>query len=410
MERKAVVLDIASDFNRGDAIMQKAYGMLLQRLEFNELTGIGIYGYNEGLQADSHYDESKMYFKRIFHGLRRTYNLSDKNYITKAKNIISLFNIWLLVLFPVFVFGEQKRRYREILLELNNSNLIIWNGRNFRNRKGIGEIYDLLCFIYLPVLVLLRTRKSIVFYGVSIWPLKYKLSRAIVSWLLNSPRIQVWAREQASIKVLNSYGIDNRRCMDLSFPVLYDIIEKADKKVERNIDLVLTLTDWVEDGIEYRTNYVKIIANFIKDKSTPSNPALVLPQVYPDWESYTNILTEIINEIGDDSLVRSVDDKLSHAELCDYYLRSKLVVTTRMHGAIFAAWCGASVVSIAYDAGSKWSILLDLGCFDTVIDFKDLTANKLSEAIEQAKDQTAFNVSHIIEGIEKDLESLQKVI
>ena len=410
MEKRAVVLDIASDFNRGDAIMQKAYGLLLQRIDVSDVTGIGIYGYNEGRLADSHYDESKVYFKRIFHGLRRTYNLSEKNSFTKIKNVFSLVNIWILVLLPVVIWGEQKRRYREIISKLNNSDLIIWNGRNFRNRKGFGEFYDLLCFIYLPVVVLLRTRKSMVFYGVSIWPLKYKLSRALVMWLLRSPRIEVWAREQASVEVLNDYKIDNRRCMDLSFPVLSNIVKNARNNVERDIEMVLTLTDWVEDGLLYRSNYVKIIANLVKAKATLSNPVLVLPQVYPDWESYTEILAEIVNEIGDDRLVISIQDKLSHAELCDFYLRSKLVVTTRMHGAIFAAWCGASVVSIAYDAGSKWSILRDLGCFETVVNFKDLTTDNLSYALGLAKEQNVFDHNHILENIEKDLQALQEFI
>ena len=109
-------------------------------------------------------------------------------------------------------------------------------------------------------------------------------------------------------------------------------------------------------------------------------------------------------------MVISIQDKLSHAELCDFYLRSKLVVTTRMHGAIFAAWCGAIVVSIAYDAGSKWSILRDLGCFETVVNFKDLTTDNLSYALGLAKEQNVFDHNLILENIEKDLQALQEFI
>lgn len=408
MGRKAVVLDIASDFNRGDAIMQKAYWMMLSRIGVNEVSGIGIYGFNEGNLANDHYDESNVYYSSILHGLRKTYNLSPKSSKTKLKNLLSLINVWALILFPSFIFGEQKKQYKKVLELVVEADLVIWNGRNFRNRKGMGELYDLLCFVYLPVLVLLRTKKPMIFYGVSVWPLKLLLSRLVVRQILKSNRIDVWSRENATKDVLQNYGIDSRRCMDLSFPVLQDIVNSRKYNTERDIEYSLTLTDWIEDGLFYRSNYINVIASFINHNASIEKPIYVLPQVYPEWESYNEILDEILNKVLDDRFVVQLNQKLTHGELCDYYFRSNIVVTTRMHGAIFAAWCGCKVVSIAYDAGSKWHILKDLNCFQTVIEYKNLSDSVLKKAIKKAEKQETIDQQYIMNSIQNDLKAINR--
>lgn len=410
MEKKAVVLDIASDFNRGDAIMQKAFGRLLDKVGISNVSGVGIYGFNEASLAEAHYDESREYFNIIHHGLRRTFNLSPKNKITKIKNLLSLFTIYKLVFLPFLAVGKEKKNYLKVLAEVESSDLVIWNGRNFRNRKGIGELYDLLCFIYLPLIVLFRTKKSILFYGVSVWSLEMSMSRWLVRKLLGNNRINVWAREDATHELLIQYGVENRRCMDLSFPILYDITSRVEKVMSRDIEFALTLTDWTEDGLNYRENYIEVLAKFIRNNATTKKPVYVLPQVYPDWESYQDILNEIELKVGLPGLIVSVEDKLSHSDLCEYYLRTKTVITTRMHGAIFATWCDCSVVSIAYDAGSKWHILKDLQCYDSVLNFTDLSYDNLVSALEATANRRAFDRKIIHDSIEEDILALKRLL
>lgn len=410
MEKKAIVLDIASDFNRGDAIMQKAFGKMLTKVGINYVSGVGIYGFNEGGVAESHYDESREYFVKIHHGLRKTFNLSTKNKLTKFKNLKSLISIYLLVLMPVIVFGEQKRNYKKVLSEIKDCDLIIWNGRNFRNRKGIGELYDLLCFIYLPLIVLLRTKKRILFYGVSVWPLQMHISRWLVKTLLRNERIDVWSREEATKDILEKYGVENRRCVDLSFPILYDLTEQVEVLVDRDISYAMTLTDWTENGLYYRENYINVLVKFIRENCSKDRPIYVLPQVYPDWESYHEILREIEIRLGDDGFLVAVDDKLSHSELCEYYFRTNTVVTTRMHGAIFASWCGCKVVSIAYDAGSKWHILKDLNCYETVLNYTELSYVSLKSAIAKSADNEPFNKKRILDSIGEDIAALENLL
>lgn len=241
-----------------------------------------------------------------------------------------------------------------------------------------------------------------------VWPLKLSLSRLLVKGILNSDRIDVWSREDATKQVLQNYGIDNRRCMDLSFPVLQEIVKSKKSNVIRDIEYSLTLTDWTEDGLSYRSNYVNVIADFINKNASKEKPIYVLPQVYPDWESYNEILAQILNKVVDKRYLVPVNQKLTHNELCDYYFRSNTVVTTRMHGAIFAAWCGCKVVSVAYDAGSKWHILKDLNCFQTVIDYKNLSESILREAITKAEKQKPIDHQYITNSIQNDLKAINR--
>ena len=45
MNKKALVIDIASDFNRGDAIMQTNLCQIIKSIDDYHLTGISIYGF-----------------------------------------------------------------------------------------------------------------------------------------------------------------------------------------------------------------------------------------------------------------------------------------------------------------------------------------------------------------------------
>lgn len=388
--------------------MQKAYGKVLKSLNYDTISGVGIYGYNEGDIAENHYDESRNYFDVIIHGFRKTYNLSKKNKLTKYKNLLSLISTYLVIFFRIKTSSKVHTHFLRIKEEVNNSDIVIWNGRNFRDRKGWGEFYDLLCFVYLPLMVLKYTNKRILFYGVSVWDLKKKQSRWLVSRLLNSDRIDVWVREDDSKEVLSKLGVDSYRCMDLSFVILNEIVDKnKPKKDLRDIKYALTLTDWVEDGLNQRNNYVDVLIGFIEGYGSATNPIYVLPQVYPDWESYKELLLDIRTKITHKDYLVEVEKKLSHEELCSYYFRTETLVTTRMHGAIFGAWCGVKVVSIAYDSGSKWGILRDLNIYNQIIPFKNLTYERLQIGLSEAYNQEIIDKQLIVKKIDNDIVELK---
>ena len=206
---------------------------------------------------------------------------------------------------------NRESPFNQIKSKIIQSDLIIWNGRNFRNRKGIGEFYDILCFTYLIFYILIFTKKKILFYGLSIWKLNLNFTELLVKLFLKNKRIETWSREDFSHKYLNSLQIENYRCMDLSFSNLLNLKQNSHKILRKDYGLILT--DWKEDGMETYNNYVKSISSFINELPEESK-IYVVPQVFPQWESYIPLLDDIIFGLDNTSknkIIKITDKKIN---------------------------------------------------------------------------------------------------
>ena len=411
MNKKALVIDIASDFNRGDAIMQTNLCQIIKSIDDYHLTGISIYGSNEHVDALYHFDESSKEFDEIIPGYRKTFNLSPKNKLTKIKNILSLLVSYIKPLLSLN--GRLLNRespFNQIKSKIIQSDLIIWNGRNFRNRKGIGEFYDILCFTYLIFYILIFTKKKILFYGLSIWKLNLNFTEFLVKLFLKNKRIETWSREDFSHKYLNSLQIENYRCMDLSFSNLLNLKQNSHKILRKDYGLILT--DWKEDGMETYNNYVKSISSFINELPEESK-IYVVPQVFPQWESYIPLLDDIIFGLDNTSKnkIIKITDKKSTKELFDLYSGLIAVISTRMHGSIFARFAGATVLSISYDTGAKWEIFKDLNMMDNIIKLKNISHEILKSKFKDAiKYQIKLKSDHISKACNNDKIELKRFI
>lgn len=385
MERKALVLDVASDFNRGDAVMQQALAKFLRNdLECKYVNAVAIHGYNEFDLAQEHFDESESLYDNIIPGIRATYNLGPKTFWTKYRNILSLLRVYLSIL--ILPVGKVRIHYKSIKQEMLSSDIVIWNGRNFRDRKGIGEFYDLLCFVYLAFLAR-KLNIKLIFYGVSVWRLQYKFSERLVKLVLKKDNVLTLARESFTYEYLNELGIENMRCYDLSFHELINF--ENESKNRKHISYVIT--DWQEDGEDVQRNYLEVLKGSMIDLIERGYTIQIVPQVYPKWENYLHLLDQIIPKKYKDD-VNIIEDKLSVADLMNIYSNSVLTITTRMHGAIFARFSGSRVISIAYDSGAKWYILKDLGIYHRIIDYTSLTGDKLHKMINDALNETPSEV------------------
>ncbi|WP_282058820.1 polysaccharide pyruvyl transferase family protein [Lentibacter algarum] len=355
---KVVFLDFASEVNRGDAIMQEVfYNSAIETLKASQISVISVYGRNQNFDAPEHFDLTARYKPKIYPNLRNSGNkLSQHHNSSKWKNavslLIALFQLLILRISGTFLGRPDQKA---VITALKSADYIIWNGRNFRDRRGIGELYDIFCML-ISAQIALTLGKKIYTVGVSIWPLKLALSRFLLRRTLAKCAI-VSVRESSSYKYATSVlKLTNINCdPDLSFASMpFTGLNNLDSNRTK---MFITIVDWTEDGETVRRNYVKAVIHAIKWGQRNGLDPVIVPQVHHKWEDYREILSQILAEVE----VEVISKSFEHEDLLSLYRSGAMLLATRMHSAIFALSEGCKVLALSYDSGAKWSILTDAG-------------------------------------------------
>ena len=358
------MLDFASEMNRGDAIMQEVfYENCRNNLNAKEISVVSVYGPNQEFNSQEHFDLSYNYTNNILPNLRLSSNFLDGQQdkyrtLRKLLNMLRLFSAYVQVLilsiFGRFFFRSDQKK---VLEAIDNSDYVIWNGRNFRNRKGIGEFYDILCMSISPLIAFARG-KEVVIIGASIWPLRYTISKKWLAFVLSKCEF-VSVRESFSQSyAINTLGLTNVRLdPDLSFSSM-NISQDNFSESGRDDVMYITLVDWDEDGDQVQIEYLKFINGAVKWAVKNGTKVVFVPQVFFKWEDYRHLLDRL--DI-DSPLISVIEKNLSHKDLLGLYRKGKYLIATRMHSAIFALSQGCKVITVSYDSGAKWHILKDAG-------------------------------------------------
>ena len=356
---KMVLLDFASEVNRGDAIMQEVfYKYSKEYLRATDISVISVYGVNQDYKNAKHFDLTARFSPKVFPNLRNSGNkLFTSNRASKILNIINLaIALIQLVILYLFKFFIGRPDQKAVLNAITDAKFIIWNGRNFRNRKGIGEIYDILCMVISPCIALIL-KKKVYTIGVSVWPLRWRISKIILSEVLRRCEF-VSVRETASYNYCTKeLKLKNVRLdPDLSFASMpfagMNNIENGHRT-----KMFLTIVDWTEDGESTRQAYIVALKKAIIWGKKVGLEPVVVPQVHHKWEDYRAIVSELTKDFE----ISVIDQSLDHEELLSLYSTGKIILATRMHSAIFALSEGCRAVALSYDSGAKWNILSDAG-------------------------------------------------
>ena len=355
---KVIFLDFASEVNRGDAIMQEVfYKSGLDILEASEISVISVYGRNQSFDAHEHFDLTARFNPKIFPNLRNSGNKLTQNYkSSKLRNVVSLAAALIqLIILRVFGVFLGRPDQKEVISKLKSADYVIWNGRNFRDRRGFGELYDILCMLISAQMALILGKKVFT-VGVSIWPLKLALSRLVLRKTLTKCEM-VSVRETSSYEYATSkLKLKNIRLdPDLSFASM-PFIGLNEKGAIRK-KMFITIVDWTEDGDLVRRNYINAIIKSINWGHKNGLEPVIVPQVHHMWEDYRSILSEIKDVVD----VEVMNTSLDHESLLSTYREGAILLATRMHSAIFALSERCKVLALSYDSGAKWSILTDAG-------------------------------------------------
>ncbi|WP_018415245.1 polysaccharide pyruvyl transferase family protein [Teredinibacter turnerae] len=416
-----LLLDFASEMNRGDAAMQEAILDIVEDVYPNaEKSIVSVYGENQETAFKDHFDCSALHDVDIYPGVRNSFNpLSSQFKNLGNKKLRSLFGIlfayfqlviYFLSLKTIF-FGPGKRA----LSKIASADAVLWNGRNFRNRNGIGEIYDMFAMLLHPFYCLVLKKKTYAI-GVSIWPLRYAISRIMLRFVL-SRCVYVTARESYSLEYAQKkLGLKNvKLAPDLSFYFINKYRNEDD--IARDPKLVsFTLVDWKESGLIARQRYKDSIAALMKHLLCAGYRVQVVPQVYYEWEGYVGLLSEIYQEHPDlNGKLIEIKSYLSPKELFAEYRKSACLIATRMHSAIFALTHMCKVICVPYDAGAKWHIVSDMGLdAKYMINYSEIAPKVLVDAFENIindnglHDKIVENLPALISGSSSPIEGVLK--
>jgi polysaccharide pyruvyl transferase WcaK-like protein len=390
---RTFVAEFWSELNRGDAAMQVCivdrlhsmdasislnvdYGWNEYRKFLNELDHTGsIIGEDAVLPGNrvSFHDR----FARSSRWVRRTlvvWTFVANSFIQLWTRLAARFGL------PQLAPAAAKALWKAI----DGADLIVWNGRNFRSNSAFREIMEIADLLWTPWTLFLakRTGQRLVALGVSVWPLRTRLGRLLVRRALAHCDL-VYAREADTLEYLRGeLGLIEARPMpDLSFHTLNALgrPERALQSGQRVLGLALK--EWTVDGPEARDAYLSSVVGFATDLHARGEITSVLfvDQVPMEKESTEAIRNEAQAMLDGAGIPwAEAHGRLTISELLDVYAACCLVLSSRMHGAIFAIWSGAPTITISYDTGAKWSILRGIGVFSD-LPIREISTPRLRE-------------------------------
>lgn len=400
---EVVILDVASECNRGDAVMQEAMvDIAREHFPGARLTAIAVYGDNQREHFPAHFDATEKLYDRLVPGARPTFvNLAGDRVATARSRLRNaLLLLWTIGLqlaalsrvgraaVRLFRLGRPVARNTEIL---SGASVIIWNGRNFRDRKGLGELYDTIAMT-VPLIPAFAAGVPVVALGVSVWRLRNGLSRSVLSYALSRCHT-VTARERSTMERVAELAISSR----INFRYLPDlsVLRLADKgtprRRERTGRMAVTVTEWDESGLAARQSYERAMAEALSRAVSELGITEVVfsSQIVEPWESSRATVDRICALVDSRvrGLIRVERGRPTVGELAELYRSCDVLLSTRMHSSIFAASVGTPAVSVAYDAGAKWHILDEIGNGRWVVDYEAVSGSRIVDLLRHSLEE-----------------------
>ncbi len=394
---KVVIVDFVSEKNRGDAAIHMGLINLLHKSFPNAvLSAVSVFGANQFPEMNQEYDQSSVVGIQIYGGLVPTFFPANKKrekpvLLFELQNFLGLiFRLWLLfalkLRIPVRLLKFFiSKKYRVTLELIENADLIVIRGRNYRDRKTAAlEIFRILSKTF-HLLLCGQLSKKMVLIGTSVWDQKSNLADRLLGFAFKACEF-VTVRERGSFKVAKrmakTYNFPEPVLLpDLSFAAFNDrkeiIVNRMEALQRPNPDVIgLTIHDWKTQGLEIRDKYLKSISGLVEYYSDLHSRIIIIPQVGINWEDNSELLDELKFTVRTKNL-EVIKGNPSVQELLRIYSNLDLLVATRMHSAIFAAAVNTPIVAIAYDKGGKWNIIEELGYKDYLMNYDQVTPDLL---------------------------------
>lgn len=289
------------------------------------------------------------------------------------------------------------RTLREVCEEYESSDLILPVGGGYlrSQKKGVGSLLNVTQLLH-PYIISKLLRKPTILYTQSIGPFASEAETQLVKHVLNTCVNAAIIREEISMKLLSSIGVDIplHRSVDSGFAfrprVTYDLRKKLFIKDDQLI-FGMTARQWLpeEQQEKYELAIVETVKHIVK---TYNAKVVLIPQVTAEFHNDDDRLVHnrIASLVKNPDKVIALGDNLSHAEIKAAYDSLDYLIGTRFHSVIFSLTSLVPALAIEYEHKTG-GIMRDLALDKWVIKMEDVTAGKLISMVDQlVKESTGY--------------------
>lgn len=385
--KKFVILNMSNDKNKGDLAILESLVKLL-KIKSKNISVINA-DLNE-IALKSQIWTSKlgiMQFPSFFP------TVLNNNKIKKIFNHIyyMLYTIILLILiillqdnikYLMFIFPKS---YKNSINAILSADTIFVKGGSFL--YNYGNIFNELYFYRMiyPIIISIYLNKRIYFMGVSIGPLKTKLSQHLLEFSIKNSKKTI-LREYISFNFIKKLKLDTYNIMvlpDLAFMNQFNegvsTINAFKKEnipyIKSHLKIGITARYWKfpqsgKNGVKTYNNYKNTFINSCKIIQDKYNADLYfLPHYLGDLNFEENILKEFPNN----AYILKGDYSINDLK----YLYSKLdyLIGVRLHSCILALSVNTPALHIAYMRNKGIGTYSLLGLKDYVLDASSISTN-----------------------------------
>lgn len=401
---KALIVPACTDLNRGDQALVWESVSILAKSFGSVDASIVDYGFTaEDREHQSRQTKDAGYHvvRNIIENPKRILgDYKDGVYLTKFGLVkvactacFDFFRHFILLFFPhMFIcrllFSGEERV--ETLKRFRECDVVVVKGGGFLHTYGAIEDLYYIWFGMYHVFLAFRLNKKVIMLPNSIGPIKGRLNRWILKWVLG--RIDLlYLREKASLKCLDSMGLNNGKLsIDLGYYASVQVPSgiKAEKITnEGKVKVGITLRpyrfpDSIDPSARYQS-YINAISKFCEEHSDSCDFYFVVQVQGPSAHENDRIaINDVVETLSSHVSFHVVDGDYNYRDLIDIYSQLDVVIGTRFHSVIFSHIVKIPAVAIAYGGNKTKGIMNLIGLGQYVLDIESVSALKLRELFQ----------------------------
>lgn len=378
---KILITHVYSQDNKGDAAI---LSVMIQQLNKN-FKGCKIY-------ASVFDDLKKDNWKEKAQRVESFLNIISQHKNIAVQSIFALYVIISTLLWSLIYRATKKKAdvlliksLRSVLKHYISSDLILPIGGGYLNRKNsIKETFLLILSLH-PIAISKIIGKPTVLYSQSIGLYENPVQSFLAKSVLNHTDLII-VRENISLRVLNSIGIDNKiikKSVDAGFLFKSNLNFNIEKELlmnnkDRKKPIVgITVRNWLDKNKQ--KNYENEIAKFCDHIISNYFMNIVfIPQVTSEYHNDDDrkVGQRIIEKMQSKQNVWNLSKNYNHYEIKALYSKLDYLIGTRFHSVIFSLTSHVPAIGIEYEHKTK-GIMQDLNLQEWVIKIEDVDSKKL---------------------------------
>ncbi|WP_197052404.1 polysaccharide pyruvyl transferase family protein [Halobellus rufus] len=397
-KKRVTVVDAYHDSDRGGAGILAGVIDTLHHIENEEESDIAIdvvYRFSDGDSrfADADRHTSVRYPDVQTHGQTISTSWPDKfpiNYIYALK----------MVLTSLVVLVLPQLSKRSGVHAIRNSDYVISKGGHFyqfQDNNSLRSYFSAYHKLY-TLLLTIRLQKPLAIVSHSFGPFNNYAARILIKYVLRHASYTS-AREVRSLDIIEQLGGDRYNLnADTAFAMDLEVNEGAKKIINENSltekdFAVLTARQWdfpnydraeVPQLYDDYLSEMAELADWLVAEEYVTNIALVVHNngTHQPHEDDSKPVNSICRRMNHSNSTIIIDDDLSPQTQSELYGKSKLMIGTRMHSAIFSFVGGAPALAISYTHKTE-GIMAMLGLSRYVVQIGTMNREKAKKRLKE---------------------------